>query len=95
VVGGRRFEVKMKKETPGVVVLGVNEKARNADGPSSSQGRFDGGLKEGCSKPSASVLFVHSHSGQDDCWNGIGHSSAVWDSESALHSGMLFVLLNL
>ena len=44
-VSWRRFEVEMEVKTPGVFVLGMNEKAGNADGPSCDQSGFYGGLK--------------------------------------------------
>jgi hypothetical protein len=75
-VSGRRFEVEMEVKAPGVFVLGMNEKAGNADSPGCDQGRFYGGLKEGRTKPTASMLLVHSHSRQDDGGDGVGHVSA-------------------
>jgi hypothetical protein len=44
-VGGRRFEVEMEVKAPCLFVLGMNEKAGNADGPSCDQSGFYGGLK--------------------------------------------------
>ena len=75
-VSGRWFEVEMEVEAPGVFVLCMNDKASDADGPGCGQGRFYGGLKEGRSKSTASVLLVDSHSRQDDSGNGVGHVAA-------------------
>jgi hypothetical protein len=44
-VGGRRFEVEMEVKAPGLFVLGMNEKAGNADGPRCDQSGFYGRLK--------------------------------------------------
>ena len=75
-VSRRWFEVEMEVETPSIVVLGMNEKASDADGPGCGQGRFYGGLKWSRTKPSASELLVYGHSRQDDSGNGIKHIAA-------------------
>jgi hypothetical protein len=44
-VSWRRFEVEMEVKTPGVFVLGMNEKAGDSDGPGCDQRRFYGRLE--------------------------------------------------
>ena len=44
-VSWRRFEVEMEVKTPGIFVLGMNEKAGDSDGPGCDQRRFYGRLE--------------------------------------------------